>query len=56
MVNKTPGLQEQQINKAVKALLKFTGQQHDDSMNLLEEDEFIYLVCNVLMLVSKDIT
>jgi hypothetical protein len=39
-----PGLKEEQVKKAVAALLKYTGNQKEGSKNLLEEDELLHLV------------
>jgi hypothetical protein len=42
-----PGFEDidkKQVHKAVVALLKYLGKQKDESMNLLEEDELLYLV------------
>eukprot|EP00887_Chlorella_sp_A99_P005117 scaffold25.g5117.t1 len=42
---KLQGLSEEQVHKAVKALLKYVGTQKEKSTNLLEdEDELLYLV------------
>ncbi len=40
----TPGLQEDQIKKAVAALLKHVERQQAKANELLEEDELLYLV------------
>lgn len=42
--NKAPGLKREQIDKAVSALLKYIGSQKADSTDLLEEEEYLYLV------------
>lgn len=42
-----PGIEDidkKQVHKAVVALLKYLGKQKNESMNLLEEDELLYLV------------
>jgi|LakMenE18May11ns_1017448.scaffolds.fasta_scaffold7664882_1 hypothetical protein len=42
-----PGIEDvdkKQVQKAVVALLKYLGKQKDESMNLLEEDDLLYLV------------
>ena len=41
---KAPGLKREQIDKAVSALLKYIGSQKADSTDLLEEEEYLYLV------------
>ncbi len=38
-------LQDEQIRKAVNALLKHVSKQNSKSNDLLEEDELLYLVC-----------
>jgi hypothetical protein len=40
----TPGLQDDQIRKAVDALLKHVEKQQAKANELLEEDELLYLV------------
>lgn len=42
--SKAPGLKREQIDKAVSALLKYIGSQKADSTDLLEEEEYLYLV------------
>lgn len=42
--NKAPGLKREQIDKAVSALLKYIGSQKADSTDLLEDEEYLYLV------------
>lgn len=42
--NKAPGLKREQIDKAVSALLKYVGCQKADSKDLLEDEEYLYLV------------
>lgn len=44
MAAKLQGLSEEQVRKAVVALLKFVGQKKDDENSLFDEDEFLYLV------------
>jgi hypothetical protein len=42
-----PGIEDidkKQVQKAVVALQKYLGKQKNESMNLLEEDELLYLV------------
>lgn len=41
---KTPGLDRQQIQKAVTALLKYVDSQKAGSKDLLEDEEYLYLV------------
>ena len=41
---KAPGLQREQVDKAVSALLKYIGSQKADSKDLLEDEEYLYLV------------
>ncbi|KAL3138723.1 hypothetical protein ABBQ32_006478 [Trebouxia sp. C0010 RCD-2024] len=41
--SKAPGLQREQIDKAVSALLKYVGAQKSDSKDLLEDEEYLYL-------------
>lgn len=52
--SKAPGLQREQIDKAVSALLKYVGSQKSDSKDLLEDEEYLYLVsaCSKLGAVS----
>lgn len=38
-----PGLRQDQLQKAVKSLLKYVGQQQDKSAELIAEDELLYL-------------
>ena len=42
--SKAPGLKRDQIDKAVSALLKYVGSQKSDSKDLLEDEEYLYLV------------
>lgn len=42
MVDKA--IKPSQVRKAIDALLTFIGKQNDASTNLLEEEDFIYLV------------
>ena len=42
--NKAPGLKREQVDKAVSALLKYIGSQKADSKDLLEDEEYLYLV------------
>lgn len=44
---KAPGLKREQIDKAVSALLKYIGSQKADSKDLLEDEEYLYLVSEV---------
>ncbi|KAK9809197.1 hypothetical protein WJX72_011165 [[Myrmecia] bisecta] len=44
MSSSLPGFQVDQAKKAVAALLKYIGKQHEDANDLLEEDEMIYLL------------
>lgn len=39
------GLDEAQVEKAARALLKYAKKQEENSKNILQEDEMIYLVC-----------
>lgn len=43
-IGKTPGLRREQVEKAVSALLKYIGTQKADSKDLLEDEEYLYLV------------
>lgn len=45
---KAPGLKQEQIQKAVTALLKHIGTQKEGSKDLLEEEEYLYLVSSLL--------
>lgn len=42
--SRAPGLKREQIDKAVSALLKYIGSQKADSTDLLEDEEYLYLV------------
>ena len=42
--NKAPGLKKEQLQKAVKALLKHIGKQQEGSKDLLQDEEYLYLV------------
>ena len=42
--SKTPGLKREQVQKAVAALLKYVVSQKEGSKDLLEDEEYIYLV------------
>ena len=42
--SKAPGLKQEQLQKAVKALLKHIGKQQEESKNLLQDEEYLYLV------------
>lgn len=42
--SKTPGLEREQVQKAVAALLKYVASQKEGSKDLLEDEEFLYLV------------
>ena len=42
--SKAPGLKREQIDKAVLALLKYIGSQKADSTDLLEDEQYLYLV------------
>lgn len=44
MADKLVGLNQEQVQKAVTALLKFVGKQKDENNSLFDEDEFLYLV------------
>lgn len=44
MSGKLPGLDEEQVRKAVIALLKYIGKNKSDSNDLFDDDEFLYLV------------
>ncbi len=44
MVVATPGLSEEQLKKAVRALLKHVAKQHAGPKELFEEDELLHLV------------
>ena len=44
MVVATPGLNEEQLTKAVRALLKHVAKQHAGAKELFEEDELLHLV------------
>lgn len=44
MVVATPGLSEEQLKKAVRALLKHVAKQHAGAKELFEEDELLHLV------------
>lgn len=44
------GLQDEQIRKAVAALLKHIAKQKASSNDLLEEDELLYMVRHALVL------
>lgn len=39
-----PGLDQEQVLKAARSLLKYVGQQQEQSKQLLEEDEVIYML------------
>ncbi len=43
----TPGLSEDQLRRAVKALLKHIEKQHAGAKELFEDDELLYLVRNL---------
>ena len=45
MSSRTPDLSRDQLEKAVVALLKYVGHQQEESNNLLDEDDYIHLVC-----------
>ena len=49
-----PGLKREQVEKAVQALLKYIGTQKADSKDLLEDEEYLYLV--MLMVFTTGIT
>jgi hypothetical protein len=40
----TPGLKREQVQKAVAALLKYVDSQKEGSKDLLEDEEYLYLV------------
>ena len=42
--SKTPGLKREQVQKAVAALLKYVDSQKEGSKDLLEDEEYLYLV------------
>jgi len=42
--SKTPGLKREQVQKAVAALLKYVDSQKEGSTDLLEDEEYLYLV------------
>ena len=44
MADKLVGLSEEQLKKAITALLKFVGRQKEESSSLFDEDELLYLV------------
>jgi hypothetical protein len=44
---------EEQVRKAVIALLKYIGKQKENSNNLLEDDELLYLVSRRRLDVSE---
>ncbi|KAK9843779.1 hypothetical protein WJX81_005938 [Elliptochloris bilobata] len=44
MVVATPGLSEDQLKKAVKALLKHVAKQHAGAKELFEDDELLHLI------------
>lgn len=50
MSSRTPDLSREQLDKAVVALLKYVGHQQEESNNLLDEDDYIHLVCGCLRL------
>jgi hypothetical protein len=35
-----------QIDKAVDSLIKFVGKKNEKSTSLIEEEDFLYLVCH----------
>ena len=45
MSSRTPDLSREQLERAVVALLKYVGHQQERSNSLLEEDDYIHLVC-----------
>ena len=52
MVVATPGLSEEQLKKAVRALLKHVAKQHAGAKELFEEDELLHLVRNCAQAVA----
>lgn len=42
--SKAPGLKQEQIKKAITALLKHIGRQQEGSKDLLQDEEYLYLV------------
>lgn len=51
--SKAPGLKREQIDQAVSALLKYIGSSKADSTDLLEDEEYLYLVSVFTQLVRK---
>ena len=45
MSSRTPDLSKEQLEKAVVALLKYVGHQQEKANRLLDEDDYIHLVC-----------
>ena len=50
--DKAPGLKQEQVKKAVTALLKHVGRQQEGSKDLLQDDEYLYLVSSSCCVVS----
>ncbi len=53
--SKTPGLKREQVQKAVTALLKYVDLQKAGSKDLLEDEEYLYLVSRLLQGHAKHI-
>lgn len=47
--SKTPGLKRDQVQKAVTALLKYVDSQKQGSKDLLEDEEYLYLVRHAML-------
>ena len=45
MSSRTPDLSREQLEKAIVALLKYVGHQQEKSNSLLDEDDYVHLVC-----------
>lgn len=44
MKDSSTAVSKEQVKKAVDALLKYVGKQKEESKNLIEDEDFLYLV------------